>query len=461
MTDAPISKNRPISSPALGGQIRRIVGDVARFSAFAGCALCWTSYGGSAQDGGLTKRSHVSGQVAYVQTLSTRATGSPAQSPREPRVCFQDRAGTTPAAAPAELPPVPTESRLRAIVAELASPAYEGRRGAGGVKAGDYLVKEFRQLKLEPLFQGKFSQDVPGKDPGTVQGRNVGAMLRGGDTALRDEWVIVAAHFDHLGVRNGRLYPGADDNASGVAMMLEVARSFAAASAQPKRSLMFIGFDLEEVGLFGSRYFVEHSPVPLHRVVLFVTADMISRALGGVCEKHVFVIGTEHAPALRPSIERAARGRPLAVGLLGADILVLNRSDYGPFRARDIPFLFFTTGENPRYHTPDDKPETLDYPKLVEISQLIHRVVADAASAPIVPRWQSNPDNPFSEALAIRDVMRLLVKNAGRLKIGTMSMFVIKNTLSTLDDIAARGSITPEERARIVQAARLVLFVVF
>ena len=127
---------------------------------------------------------------------------------------------------------------------------------------------------------------------------------------------------------------------------------------------MFIGFDLEEVGLFGSRYFVAHSPIPLERVVLFITADMISRVLGGICEKHVFVMGTEHAPALRPWIENASHGPPADVGLLGSDILVLNRSDYGPFRSRSIPFLFFTTGENPRYHTPHDTPETLDYPKL-------------------------------------------------------------------------------------------------
>ena len=119
---------------------------------------------------------------------------------------------------------------------------------------------------------------------------------------------------------------------------------------------MFIGFDLEEVGLFGSRYFVAHPPVPLEQVVLFVTADMIGRSLAGVCEIHVFVMGTEHAPGLRPWIDEAARDRPLTVGLLGSDLLVLNRSDYGPFRSRQIPFLFFTTGENPRYHSPDDRP---------------------------------------------------------------------------------------------------------
>ena len=73
---------------------------------------------------------------------------------------------------------------------------------------------------------------------------------------------------------------------------------------------MFIGFDLEEIGLFGSRYFVAHPPVPLKQVALFITADMIGRALGGICDVHVFVLGTEHAPGLRPWIDEAARDRP-------------------------------------------------------------------------------------------------------------------------------------------------------
>src|SRR5262249_32677577 len=140
---------------------------------------------------------------------------------------------------------------------------------------------------------------------------------------------------------------------------------------RPRRSVMFVGFDLEEVGLFGSRYFIEHMPVPLERVKLILTADMIGRALGGVCTSQVFVMGSEHAPGLRPWIESSARGEPVAVGLLGSDLLVMNRSDYGPFRARKVPYLFFSTGENPRYHSPDDTAETLDYPKLAAISRVI------------------------------------------------------------------------------------------
>jgi Peptidase family M28 len=357
-------------------------------------------------------------------------------------------------------PPRPEQKRLRAIVETLASPEFGGRSGAVAEKSVSYLIEQFRGLGMAPLFEGDYVQPIPGKEAGTVQGRNVGALLRGSDAKLRDEFVIVAAHFDHLGVRGGKLYPGADDNASGVAMMLEVARSLAKAPSPPRRSMIFVGFDLEEIGLFGSRYFVAHPPVALENVVLFVTADMIGRSLAGVCDSYVFVMGSENAPGLRPWIDKAAQGRPLTVGLLGADILVLNRSDYGPFRSRGIPFLFFTTGENPRYHRPEDTADTLDYPKLTAISQMIERIVAIAADAGSIPRWQKNPDNPFEEAVTIRDVLRLFVKNSKRLKIGTPQLFLINNTLSTLDGIVERGSITADERARVLQAARVVLFTV-
>jgi len=359
--------------------------------------------------------------------------------------------------AQAQSPPRPEQERLKATVTMLAAPEMEGRRGEGARKAAAFLIDEFRRLKLEPLFQGQFIQEVPAAEPGRVQGRNVGAVLRGADPVLKDEWVIVSAHYDHLGVRGGVLYPGADDNASGVAMMLEVARSMAAAPDPPRRSLMFIGFDLEEVGLFGSRYFVAHPPVRLEQVVLFITADMIGRALAGVCESHVFVLGTEHAPGLRPWIDQAAKDRPLTVGLLGSDVLVLNRSDYGPFRSRQIPYLFFSTGENPRYHSPEDRPETLDYAKLTAISQMIHGVARTVASAPSVPRWSALPDHPLAEAVTMRDVIRKLVENQKALELGTAQLYLMNHTLRSLDDIIARGAMTAAERDSVIQAARIVL----
>ena len=351
----------------------------------------------------------------------------------------------------------PQEQRLRQIVAALAAPEMEGRSGEGARKAAAYLIDQFRRLKLEPLFGDQFVQEIPAAEPARFQGRNVAAMLRGSDPTLRGEWVIVSAHYDHLGVQAGKLYPGADDNASGVAMMLEVARVLAGGDQSPRRSLMFIGFDLEEKGLFGSRYFVAHPPVPLRQVVLFITADMIGRSLMGLGDCRVFVLGTEHAPGLRSWLVQAARGQPLQIGLLGSDLLVFNRSDYGPFRSRQIPYLFFSTGENPRYHSPDDTPETLDYPKLTAISQVICRVAATAASEAAVPRWSADPDNSLAEAVTLRDVLRMLHENQKTLAISQAPRYLISSTLRNVEEIIARGAITQAERASMIQAARMIL----
>lgn len=355
----------------------------------------------------------------------------------------------------------PEQPRLKRDVETLASAEFEGRSGEGGRKAADLIVARFRELGLSPLFGDSFVQSVPNpRGEGTI-GRNVGALLRGSDPKLSDEYVVLSAHYDHLGKQGERIYPGADDNASGVAMLLEVARSFIERKEKPRRSVMFIGFDLEEVGLFGSRYFVEHPPAPLDRISLFVTADMIGRSLGGVCDQFVFVMGTEHVPSLRDWIDAAARPGPVRAGILGSDILLIDRSDYGPFRSRRVPYLFFSTGESPVYHTPADTADTLDYAKLTAISRIIDQVVTRAASADRLPTWTSATGPSMAEALTIRDVLRTLLEHRTELQVGRANGFLMNNALRTLDAIAARGSITPEERTGVVRVARLVLMTLF
>ncbi|MEO6812034.1 MAG: M28 family peptidase [Isosphaeraceae bacterium] len=355
--------------------------------------------------------------------------------------------------------PEPEVGRLRAHIATLASPEFAGRRGEGAHKAAEYVETEFKRLDLEPLFDGGYTQEIPGRDAGTVLGRNVGAKIVGSDPALRDEWIILGAHFDHLGVRSGVLYPGADDNASSVAMMIEVARSLSRSATPPRRSLMFLGFDLEEDGLFGSRYFIDHMPVPLDRVKLMITADMIGRSLGGVCGPRVFVMGTEHAPSLRPWITRAADGRTaMDVGLLGSDLLLIDRSDYGPFRARKVPYLFFSTGENPHYHKPTDTAETLDYPKIEAVSRTIQRVVEQAAAADSLPTWEPRSDPTINEAVVIRDVLQRLLEHRDDLNIKPAIIALMTSTLRSLDEIIDRGVITAVERSRIVRTAQIIMF---
>ncbi len=352
-------------------------------------------------------------------------------------------------------------------VSILASPEFGGRRGEGAALSRAYLIDQFRILGLEPLFDGSYTQDVTGEGDGGVIGVNVGARLAGTDPTVADRWVILGAHYDHLGRVDGQLYPGADDNASGVAMMLEVARAMARSPARPRRAVAFVGFDLEErgpkggFGLRGSQFFARHPPFPLDRVALFVTADMIGRSLGGVCKSYVFALGSEREPEVRPWIARAAEGRPVTVGLLGSDMLVIDRSDYGPFRTRRIPYLFFTTGENPLYHSPDDLPGTIDYPKLEAISRIIHGVVVEAARAEAEPRWSEVPQHSMAEAIAVRDILRTLLENREALKIGAFQVALMGRTIRTIDQIAERGRMTPDERSQILRAAQTILFTVF
>lgn len=370
-----------------------------------------------------------------------------------------------PGPAPGKLP---DPARLRQHVETLASPEFAGRSGPGGEKAAAYVADHLRKLGLAPLFGDSYEQVIPDlATPGNPPlGRNVGAKLAGADPALADEWIILAAHFDHLGVRGGRLYPGADDNASGVAMLLEVARNLAASEGpdRPRRSVMLIGFDLEERGLWGSRYFVEHMPVPLDKVKLFVTADMLGRALAGVCAEHLFVMGTERFAPARGWLAEAAKSDPVAghvrLAVVGADLLGIDRSDYGPFRARSVPFLFFSTGENPAYHTPDDTAATLDYPKLESATRLIQSAVAHAAAADSLPPWPAAPDHPLEEAAAIRDVLQRLLDHRADLKIPPFQANLMASAIRTLDDALARGDLTPAERSRVVRTAQVVLFTV-
>ena len=253
----------------------------------------------------------------------------------------------------------------------------------------------------------------------------------------------------------------------GWAMMLEVARSIVESPEVPRRGILFVGFDLEErgpngeFGLRGSQFFARNAPVPLEQVRLFVTADMIGRALGGVCREDVFVLGSEHEPGVQPWIERAAKGAAVRVNLLGSDVLVIDRSDYGPFRTRQVPYLFFTTGENPLYHSPRDVAATIDYPKLTAISRIIAGVIQTASQADTAPPWLDNPDNSLAEAAALRRVFQTLLDHRDDLKIGGYQVLLIQQAIRTADKVAERGSITPQERTAIVRIAQVVLFTVF
>jgi len=201
-------------------------------------------------------------------------------------------------------------------------------------------------------------------------------------TSNPDQFLIVSAHYDHLGQRNGQTYRGADDNASGVAALLQVAAYVAA--HPPRHSVLFAAFDAEEEGLQGAKYFVKHPPVDLKRIALVVNLDMVSRNDEGV----IFASGTAFDPSLKDLVGKAAAGRQLTVklghdrrGVAGEDDWT-QQSDQGAFHDAGVKTLYFGVEDHADYHKPGDTADKIPRPFYGEVVELVLQTVLDADALP-------------------------------------------------------------------------------
>jgi Peptidase family M28/PA domain len=231
-----------------------------------------------------------------------------------------------------------------------------------------------------------------------LKGRNVIGVLEGSDPELKKQYVVVSGHYDHMGIVSGRIYAGADDDASGVVATLEVAQAFVQAGLKPKRSFVFVCFDAEEQGLLGSNYYIEHPTVPLAATVANINMDMIGRdeeslTWNTTAEKSrnmVNIVGTLYNPDLRRVIEQQNK----SVGL-NLDFKTdtrdpeswFARSDHFWFATRGIPQVLFNTGAQPDYHTENDTWDRINYPKMTKIIQLIFLTAAQVADQPERPKF--------------------------------------------------------------------------
>jgi hypothetical protein len=247
-------------------------------------------------------------------------------------------------------------------IAMLASRPFGGRYPGtpGGDSAAAFIMHRYAELGLIPAFRGGCDAGPP-CGPLYLQvfpfersvAQNVGAIVAGTDSVLRAEYIVIGAHFDHLGASPKHAFdpqhgfmarPGADDNASGTAAVLELARRFA--SHPIRRSIVVVNFDAEEEGLLGSRAFVEHLPVPKRAIVLMLNFDMIGRLRAD----RVFVEGVAEHSAARLAVDRAAG----AVGIRPDFIHDRELSDHSSFLAQGIEVVALSTGEDADYHTTTD-----------------------------------------------------------------------------------------------------------
>jgi len=282
----------------------------------------------------------------------------------------------------------PAARRVLADVRYLAADAREGRGvGTRGlVDAGDYVARAFRRARLDPAAGGSFFQpftiaaDAPAVMHSRLAGaetRNVVAVLPGRDPARRGEVVVVGAHYDHLGLggfgaldpdSTGRVHNGADDNASGVAAVLEIARRLG--RRRPARSVVFIAFSGEELGDLGSSYYVKHPLVePIDSIYAMVNFDMVGR----LRDDRLLALGAASArefPALLDSLNAAAGHFDLRASGDG-----WGPSDHASFFAAKRPVLHFFTDLHEDYHRTSDDWEKINATGLARVAEFASELV--------------------------------------------------------------------------------------
>jgi hypothetical protein len=217
-----------------------------------------------------------------------------------------------------------------------------------------------------------------------VIGTNVIGVLRGSDPYLQDQYVILSAHYDHLGkAPGGKFSPGAVDNASGIAVLLRVAAELAASEEKPRRSIVFAAFDAEESGMLGAFAFTCREDFDPTALAGLVNLDMLGRRFLDISENVLLSVGTERFPRLRDVVREAGEQAGLEVLPLGRD-LALGRSDHAAFETYGAPWVFFTSGPYADYHQVTDTPEKIDYDLLRRTAEVVTSSLLALANAELV-----------------------------------------------------------------------------
>lgn len=284
-----------------------------------------------------------------------------------------------------------TEKELKEHILFLASQENAGR--FPGTKANrkvvKYIKRDFKKNGLCPIsknFKQKFKANIrvakgePKKKP--VKTSNVVAYIKGNDPVLKNEYIVLGAHYDHLGMggpssksdKKNAIHFGADDNASGIASLLEIAEKMAANKKQLKRSIIFVAFGAEEQGLLGSKFFVENPIVPLSQIKLMINMDMAGRLNEA---NHVYVNGAGTFPngvALMKNLDTSLQLTPVVhAGSVGG-------SDHVSFYKKGLSVMGIHTGAHPQYHRPEDTVDLINFPGQKKVSDFIYKALIEVAT---------------------------------------------------------------------------------
>jgi Zn-dependent M28 family amino/carboxypeptidase len=280
-----------------------------------------------------------------------------------------------------------TAASLAADVSFLASEELDGREtGTRDLDvAASYIATQFAKAGLKPAANGTYFQQAKrGKG-----WRNVAAILPGTDPVLSSQYVILSAHYDHLGHNAKGLFPGANDNASGTASVIEVAAALAGRAERPKRSILFIAFYGEEEGLLGSSYYVQHPLVPLKDTVAEINLEQLGRTDEETGKKLAsFALTGTNFTNLSDVIRDAVAAVGVTIYKHKDDHLYFNRSDNYSFVSKDVVDTTIVVAfDYPDYHTTRDTVDKIDFDNLALVARGVGAAVWELAITPNPPVW--------------------------------------------------------------------------
>jgi aminopeptidase N len=291
----------------------------------------------------------------------------------------------------AQTPCCDEAARLKQMVDTLSAPTMQGRGpGTPGLNtSAEFIRNQFRKVGLKSgVEDGSFIQEFPYISAGSgkkIQLRNVIGVSQGTGSATQ-EVIVVGAHYDHLGYgpafslaqdeQKHALHPGADDNASGVAVLLELARYFGTKGSSLRKGIVFIAFSGEEEGDLGSRYYVAHPVVPLADTTTMINLDMVGRVRDNI----IGIAGNKSGDSLDAILNVAAASSPLMLMRGGEEYP--DDSDHAPFASAGIPILYVCSGSHDDRHKPSDTADKINPKGMADVADLVGEVIQKLLESP-------------------------------------------------------------------------------
>ena len=292
-----------------------------------------------------------------------------------------------------------TAEELKENLYIVAGDEMEGRDtgSPGQKKAGEYMISQYKKMGINaPAVLGSYYQKVPSEFMKNRRGgnlpdsENILAFIEGSEKP--NEIIVVSAHYDHVGMKDGVVYNGADDDGSGTVAVIEIAEAFQEAKQKgygPKRSILFLHVTGEEHGLFGSDYYSQNPVFPLANTVANVNIDMIGRDdPENRGKQYVYVIGSEMLSTDLKKINEEANKKTVNLELNykyddpSDPNRLYYRSDHYNFAKKNIPVVFFFDGIHEDYHKPTDTPDRIDYQLLTKRTKLAFATTWELANRP-------------------------------------------------------------------------------